>query len=173
MVRGFCMGSATTETSLPMTAYSLSTQAGGSSGTVGLTNTVLEVEGISEVEATCPSLVLSVGLFWIDSIWVSFSSVNLSIYYYASNSCSSRSVTLISIVHLSVFNPLVPAHVVGVSPLASRTLHRVLCMPLLVLPLLHRCSLSSMIATPQILHELLPRPETFNPYLGSFLLQIP
>jgi hypothetical protein len=30
---------------------------------VGLTNTVFEVEGISKVEATYPSLALSVGLF--------------------------------------------------------------------------------------------------------------
>jgi hypothetical protein len=35
---------------------------------VGLTNTILEVEGISNVEATYPSPVLSVGLFWIDSV---------------------------------------------------------------------------------------------------------
>jgi len=34
----------------------------------GFYNTVSEVEGISEVEATYPSPVLSTGLFWIDSI---------------------------------------------------------------------------------------------------------
>jgi len=38
-------------------------QVVGGSGTMGLTNIVLEVEGISEVEATYPSLVLLVGLF--------------------------------------------------------------------------------------------------------------
>jgi hypothetical protein len=47
----------------PMTAFPLSTQTGEGSGTVGLTNTVFEVEGISEVEATYPSPVLLVGLF--------------------------------------------------------------------------------------------------------------
>jgi len=57
------VGSATIGTSTPMTAFPLSTQAGGGSGTVGLKNTVLEVEWISEVEATYPSPVLSVGLF--------------------------------------------------------------------------------------------------------------
>jgi hypothetical protein len=36
--------------------------------TVDLTKTVLEVEGMSEEEATYPSPVLSVGLFWIDTI---------------------------------------------------------------------------------------------------------
>jgi len=35
---------------------------------VGLTKTVLEVEGMSEGRATYPSPVLSVGLFWIDSM---------------------------------------------------------------------------------------------------------
>jgi len=47
----------------PMIVFALSTQAGGGSGTVGLTNTIFEVEGISEVEATNPSPVLSVGHF--------------------------------------------------------------------------------------------------------------
>jgi hypothetical protein len=42
---------------------------------MGLTKTVLEVEGMSEGGATYLSLVLSVGLFWIDKICVSFSSV--------------------------------------------------------------------------------------------------
>jgi hypothetical protein len=46
----------------------LSTTVGGGSGTMGLTKIVLEVEGMSEDEATYPSLVLSVGFFWIDSI---------------------------------------------------------------------------------------------------------
>jgi hypothetical protein len=40
----------------------------GGSGTVGFTKTIREVEGMSEGGATYPSLVLSVGLFWIDSI---------------------------------------------------------------------------------------------------------
>jgi len=57
MVGGFLVDSATAETSPPMIAFPLSTQAGRGSGTVGLTNIVLEVEGISEVEATYPSLV--------------------------------------------------------------------------------------------------------------------
>jgi hypothetical protein len=51
------------ETSPTMTAFPLSTQVGGRSGTVGLTNTILEVEGISEVGATYLSSVLSVELF--------------------------------------------------------------------------------------------------------------
>jgi len=51
------------EVSPPMTSFPLSSQAGGGSGNVGLTNTVLEVEGISEVEATYLSPVLSVGIF--------------------------------------------------------------------------------------------------------------
>jgi hypothetical protein len=41
----------------------ISLQAGGGSETVGLTNTVFEVEGISEVEATYSSPVLAVGHF--------------------------------------------------------------------------------------------------------------
>jgi hypothetical protein len=47
----------------PITLFPLSKQTNGGLGTVGLTNTVLEVEGISEEEATYPSMVLSVGLF--------------------------------------------------------------------------------------------------------------
>jgi hypothetical protein len=35
---------------------------------VGLTKTVLEVEGMLEEGATCPSPVLFVGLFWIYNI---------------------------------------------------------------------------------------------------------
>jgi len=49
-------------------SFPLSTTEGGGSGTVGLTKAVLEVEGMSEGGATYPSPVLSVGLFWIDSI---------------------------------------------------------------------------------------------------------
>jgi hypothetical protein len=43
-------------------SFPLSTTVGGGSGTVGLTKTVLEVEGMSEGGATYSSLVLSVGL---------------------------------------------------------------------------------------------------------------
>jgi hypothetical protein len=50
-------------TSLPITSFPLSIQADKGSRTVGQTNTVLEIEEISEVEATYPSSVLSVGLF--------------------------------------------------------------------------------------------------------------
>jgi len=44
-------------------SFPLSTTEGGGSGTVGLTKTVLEVEGMSEGGATYPSPVFSVGLF--------------------------------------------------------------------------------------------------------------
>jgi len=47
----------------PITSFRLSMTVVGGLRTVGLTNTVLEVEGISEGEATYPSPVLSVGLF--------------------------------------------------------------------------------------------------------------
>jgi hypothetical protein len=47
-------------TSPPITASPLSMQEDGGTGTVGLTNMVLEVEGILEEEATYPSLILSV-----------------------------------------------------------------------------------------------------------------
>jgi hypothetical protein len=56
----------------------LSSTEGGSSGTVGFTNTVFEEEGASEEEATYPRPLLSFGIFWMDSIRVNFSSVNLS-----------------------------------------------------------------------------------------------
>jgi hypothetical protein len=79
------------ETSPPITSFPLSIQVVGGSGTVGLTNTDLEVEGISKVEATYPISVLSVGLFWINSIWVSFSSVTLSKCSCVSKNFSSRS----------------------------------------------------------------------------------
>jgi hypothetical protein len=52
--------------------------SGRGSWTVGFTNTVFKEEGISEERATYPRPVLSFGLFWIDSIRVSFSSVTLS-----------------------------------------------------------------------------------------------
>jgi hypothetical protein len=75
----------------PITSFPLSMQADGGLGTVGLTNTILEVEGISKEEATYSSPILSVGLYWIDSMWVSFSSVTLSNYSCVFNSFSSRS----------------------------------------------------------------------------------
>jgi hypothetical protein len=50
------MSSAAIGSSPSMTVFSLSTQAGGGLGTVGLTNTVFEVEGISEVGAKYPSM---------------------------------------------------------------------------------------------------------------------
>jgi hypothetical protein len=96
------VGSATNIMSPPMTTFPLSMQAGGGLGTVGLTKTVLEVEGILEVEATNPSPILSGGLFWTDSIWVSISSVSLSICNYSSNRFSSRSMIFNNIVFLSV-----------------------------------------------------------------------
>jgi hypothetical protein len=49
-------------------SFPLSTTVSGDSGIVGLTKTVLEVEGMSEGGATYPSPNLFVGLFWIDSI---------------------------------------------------------------------------------------------------------
>jgi hypothetical protein len=51
-----------------ITSFPLSMTVSGSSGTMGFTKTVLEVEGMSEGGATHPSPILSVGLFWIDSI---------------------------------------------------------------------------------------------------------
>jgi hypothetical protein len=59
-------------------SFPLSSTVGGGSGTVGFTNTVFEVEEASEEGDTYPRPALSVGLFWIDSIRVSFSSVTLS-----------------------------------------------------------------------------------------------
>jgi len=50
-------------TSPTITSFPLSRHTDGGSRTVGLTNTVLEVEGISEEQATYPSPILSVGLF--------------------------------------------------------------------------------------------------------------
>jgi hypothetical protein len=79
-----------TSQNIPTNNFPLSKQTNGGLGTVGLTNTVLEVDGILEEEATYPSLVLSVGLFWIDSMWVSFSSVTLFNCSFVSNSFSSR-----------------------------------------------------------------------------------
>jgi hypothetical protein len=61
----------------PITSFPSSTMVSGGLGIVGLTKTVLEVEGMSEGGATYSSPVLSVGLFWIDNIWVNFSSVTL------------------------------------------------------------------------------------------------
>jgi hypothetical protein len=76
----------------------LSSTAGGSSRTVGFTNTVFEEEGTSEEEAIYPRPVLSFGLFWIDSIRVNFSSVTLSSWSWScvSSSFSSSSCILSS-----------------------------------------------------------------------------
>jgi len=78
-------------TSPPITSFLLSRQTDGGLGTGGLIDPVLEVKGISEEEATYLSLVLSIGLFWIDNIWVTFSLVTLSNYRCVSNIFSSRS----------------------------------------------------------------------------------
>jgi hypothetical protein len=59
-------------------SFPLSSIVGGGSGTEDFTNTVFEEEGASEEGATYPRSVLSVGLFLIDSIRVSFSSMTLS-----------------------------------------------------------------------------------------------
>jgi hypothetical protein len=45
-------------TSPPITSFPLSMQVVGGLGTMGLTNTVLEVKRISKVEATYPSPIL-------------------------------------------------------------------------------------------------------------------
>jgi len=63
------MAFAVAGTSPPIISFPLSMHVNGGSRTTGLINTVLEVEGILEEEATYPSLVLSVGFLWIDSIW--------------------------------------------------------------------------------------------------------
>jgi hypothetical protein len=63
LVGGFVLGSAVAKSSPPMIAFLLSMQAGEGSGTVGLTNTILEVEGTSEVEATYPNPIFPVGYF--------------------------------------------------------------------------------------------------------------
>jgi hypothetical protein len=70
-------------------SFCLASITGGSSGTVGGTNTVFEEEGTSEEEATYPRPVLSCGLFWMDSIRVNFSSVTLSSWSCVSSSFSS------------------------------------------------------------------------------------
>lgn len=49
-------------------SFPLSSIVVGGSRTIGLRKTVLEVEGVSEGGATYPRPVLSVGLFWIDSM---------------------------------------------------------------------------------------------------------
>jgi hypothetical protein len=87
----------------PITCFPLSPTMSGGSGIVGLTKTILEVEGMSERGATYPSPVLSVGLFWIDSIWVSLSSVTLSNCSYVSSSFSSSSCILSSRELFSVY----------------------------------------------------------------------
>jgi hypothetical protein len=57
-----------TEISPLIMFFPLLKTVGEDSGTVGLTKTVLEVEGLSKEGVAYPSPVLSVGLFWIDSI---------------------------------------------------------------------------------------------------------
>lgn len=69
---------------------------GGRLWTAGLTNTVLEVEGVSEGGATYPRPVLSVRLFWMDSMRVSISSVTLSNWSCVFSSFSSSSWILSS-----------------------------------------------------------------------------
>jgi hypothetical protein len=83
-------------TSSSTLSFPLSSTVGGSSGTAGFTNTVFEVEGASEEGATYPRPILSVGLFWIDSIRVSFSSVTLSSWSCVSSSFSLSSCILSS-----------------------------------------------------------------------------
>jgi hypothetical protein len=51
IVRGFCVP----ETSPEILSFPFSSTTGGGSGTVGLTKTILELEGISEAGATYPS----------------------------------------------------------------------------------------------------------------------
>jgi hypothetical protein len=80
----------------PMTSFPLSTIVSGGSGTEGLTKTILEVKGMLEGGATYPSPILSVRLFWIASIWVSFLSVTLSNWSCVFSSFSSRSCILSS-----------------------------------------------------------------------------
>jgi hypothetical protein len=65
-------------TSSLILSFPLSSVVEGGSRTTDFTKTIFEVEGASEEEATYWRPVLSVGLFWIDSIRVSFSSVTLS-----------------------------------------------------------------------------------------------
>jgi hypothetical protein len=60
LVGGFLIGSSVILTSPPMTTFLLSIQAGGGSETVGLTNTVLDEDEVSEVDATYPNPVLSI-----------------------------------------------------------------------------------------------------------------
>jgi hypothetical protein len=63
LVGDFLTGSVAAITSPPIISFPLSTQAGKGSRTVGLTNIVLDVEAISEIEATYLSLILLDGLF--------------------------------------------------------------------------------------------------------------
>jgi hypothetical protein len=84
-------------------SFPLSSTVGGGSGTVGFTNTVFEEEGASEEEATYPRPVLLVGLFWIDSIRVNFSSVTLSSWSCVSSSFSLSSCILSSSELFSIY----------------------------------------------------------------------
>jgi hypothetical protein len=78
----------------PITSFPLSTTVSGGSRIVGLIETVLEVEGMLEGGAIYWSPVLSIRLFWIDSLWVRFLLVTLSNYSYVSSSFFSRSCIL-------------------------------------------------------------------------------
>jgi len=57
------VASVVAEISPAITSFRLSMMVVGGSGTMGLTNTVITVEGISEGEVTYLSPVLSVGIF--------------------------------------------------------------------------------------------------------------
>jgi hypothetical protein len=57
------VASVVAEISPAITSFRLSMMVVGGSGTMGLTNTVIKVEGISEGEVTYLSPVLSVGIF--------------------------------------------------------------------------------------------------------------
>jgi hypothetical protein len=63
LVGDFVVASTLARTFPPITVSPLSTHASRGSRTVGLTNKVIEVEGILEVEETYPSLVLLVWHF--------------------------------------------------------------------------------------------------------------
>jgi len=88
-------------TSASIIAFPLSTFGGGVSGITGFTKMVLEVEGVSEV-GTYPTPVSSVGYFWMESMWVSFSFETLSSCNCVSNSLSSNSLIFMSIKVFSV-----------------------------------------------------------------------
>jgi hypothetical protein len=84
------------ETSSLILSFPFSSAMGGGYGIASLTKTVFEVEGESEKGVTYPRPVLLVGLFCIDTIQVSFSSVTLSSWRCVSSSFSSSSCILCS-----------------------------------------------------------------------------